>query len=323
MKKIAKNIGKPALATFLAAMMLMSAACGTGGKDTAEPSAEAAQESQAPAEAQGEEATGEEAAADGQEAPAEASEKTSFDNVTIKVGVSPSPHAVILESIVPRLAERGIKLEIVTFTDYVQPNMALEDGSLDANYFQHLPYLLDFNEKNGTHLASIAEIHYEPMALYKGKLENLDQLADGSKIAVPNDGTNEARALQLLAANGIITLKDGAGLAATKNDILENPKNVDIVEIEAAQVPLSLPDVDFGVVNGNYAINAGLSANEDAVLVESSDETGVARQFPNVIAVREGDETRPELLAFLEELTSPETKAFIEETYQGVVVPLF
>lgn len=240
----------------------------------------------------------------------------------IVIGASPTPHAEILAVAKEVLAQKGYDLEIVEFTDYVQPNLALENGELDANYFQHQPYLDDFNVENKTSLVSIGAIHYEPLGIYPGKTASLDALKDGAKVAVPNDTTNEARALLLLEAQGLIKLKADAGLKATKNDIVENPKNLDIIEIEAAQLARSLPDVDIAVINGNYAIQAGLNAATDALAKEEKDSLA-ATTFANIIAVRAGDENREDLQALVKALQSDEVRAFIEDTYQGAVVPTF
>ena len=242
--------------------------------------------------------------------------------VVIKVGASPVPHAEILEAIKPVLAEQGYELEIVEFTDYVQPNLALEDGSLDANYFQHVPYLDSFNAENGTNIVSLAAVHFEPLGIYPGQTASLDALVDGAQVAVPNDPTNEARALLLLEAQGLIKLTEGVGLDATVTDIAENPKNLKIVEIEAAQLPRSLPDVDIAVINGNYAIDAGLNAATDALTAENSASIA-ATTFANILAVRAGDEGREELKALAAALLSETSKKFIEDTYQGAVVPVF
>ena len=205
------------------------------------------------------------------------------------------------------------------FDDYVIPNTALEAGELDANYFQHVPYLNDFNEKNGTHIVVGTKVHFETMAIYPGKTATLEGLADGATFAIPNDTTNEARALQLLAAQGLITLKDGVGLEATPNDIVENPKNLQFEEIEAAQVPNVLADVDFGIANGNYALSAGIA---DTALVKESAESEAATTYANVLAIREGDD-RPELKALEEALNSQEVKDYINETYHGTVIAVF
>lgn len=242
--------------------------------------------------------------------------------VTVKIGATPTPHAEILNQVIEKLKAEGITLEIQEFTDYVLPNTALDSGELDANYFQHLPYLEDFNKEKGTKIISLGPIHYEPFGIYPGKTKSLDELAEGAKVAVPNDATNEARALLLLEDNGLIKLKESAGLSATKNDIAENPKNLDIVEIEAAQLPRTLQDVDISAINGNYALEAGLNAGTDALAIEKSDSLA-AQTYANIIAVKEGDENRPELKALLAALQSPEIKKFIEDTYKGAVVATF
>ena len=211
-------------------------------------------------------------------------------------------------------------MEVIEFSDYVQPNTALESGELDANYFQHEPYLLSFNEEQGTHLVSIGNVHYEPMGIYGGKTTSLTDVPDGAKVAVPNDTTNEARALLLLEANGLLTINADAGIKATKLDILENPHNLDIIEMEAAQLPRSLQDVDLAVINGNYAVGAGLSVS-DALAKEEKDSLG-AQTYPNIIAVKEENENRPELQKLVEALRSDETKDFIAEKYQGAVEPI-
>ena len=240
----------------------------------------------------------------------------------IVIGASPTPHAQILAIAKEVLAEQGYDLQIQEFSDYVQPNLALDSGDLDANYFQHQPYLDDFNAQNGTDLVAIASIHYEPFGIYPGKTASLEALADGAQIAVPNDTSNESRALLLLEAQGLIKLKEGVGLAATKNDIVENPKNLEIFEIEAAQLARSLQDVDAAVINGNYAIEAGLSVANDAIATE--DASSVAAQtYANILAVKAGDEEREDLQALAAALQSDEVKAFIEETYAGAVVPMF
>ena len=240
--------------------------------------------------------------------------------ITLTVGASPTPHAEILNNAVkPLLAKQGIDLVVKEFDDYVIPNTALEAGELDANYFQHVPYLNDFNEKNGTHIVVGTKVHFETMAIYPGKTATLEGLADGATFAIPNDTTNEARALQLLAAQGLITLKDGVGLEATPNDIVENPKNLQFEEIEAAQVPNVLADVDFGIANGNYALSAGIA---DTALVKESAESEAATTYANVLAIREGDD-RPELKALEEALNSQEVKDYINETYHGTVIAVF
>ncbi len=240
---------------------------------------------------------------------------------TIKVGATPAPHAEILRAAADVLAEKGYELDIKEYVDYIQPNLALESGDLDANYFQHLPYLESFNEENGTKLVSAASIHYEPFGIYAGKTSSLEELPDGATVAVPNDTSNEARALLLLEAQGLIKLKDGAGLTATKNDIVENPKNIKLYEVEAAQIPRSIEDVDVAVINGNYAIDAGFKVS-DALAVEDSQSIAAAT-YGNVIAVQEGRENDEAIKALIEALESDEVKAFIETTYEGAVVPLY
>ncbi|RHV66826.1 ABC transporter substrate-binding protein [Clostridium sp. OM02-18AC] len=301
-----KNIGVIA-AAFLAAAAL--SAC--GGSKPAETTA-------AETKAEAAETTAAESSAEAESSEAEA--KTD-DLKELTVGASPAPHAEILEAAREELAKKGYDLKIVEYTDYVQPNLALDAGDLDANYFQHLPYLEQFNEERGTKLVSAGKIHYEPFGIYAGKTASLDELADGAKVAVPNDATNEARALLLLEAQGLLKLKDGAGLKATKTDIVENPKNLDILEVEAAQVPRSLPDVDIAVINGNYAIEAGLKVS-DALAVEASDSEA-ATTYGNVVAVQEGKEEDEKTKALMEALTSDTVKEFMEQTYEGAVVPLF
>ena len=243
------------------------------------------------------------------------------DAKTIKVGATPAPHAEILEVIKDALAKEGWTLEIVEFDDYVIPNTALEEGELDANYFQHITYMNDFNTKHGTHLASAAEIHYEPFGLYAGKCASLADLPDGAQIAVPNDATNEARALLLLQQEGLITLKEGVGINATKADVVENPKNIDIVEANAELIPNMLQDVDLAVINGNYAIDAGLKI-ADALAVEAADGAA-AQAYVNVLAVKEGNEDSEKIQALVNALMSEEVKAYIEATYGGAVVAMF
>lgn len=239
----------------------------------------------------------------------------------IIVGASPAPHAEILKAAAEVLKEKGYNLVIKEYTDYVQPNLALESGDLDANYFQHYPYLEQFNQENKTNLVSAGAIHYEPFGIYAGKADSLDSLADGASVAVPNDVSNEARALLLLADKGLIELKEGVGLEATKNDIVKNGKNLKIMEIEAAQLPRSLGDVDIAVINGNYAIAAGLKVS-DALATEDS-QSIAATTYGNVVAVRAGEEKSDATLALFDALTSDAVKEYIESTYEGAVVPLF
>ena len=240
--------------------------------------------------------------------------------VTITIGATTSPHVEILEAIAPQLEAEGITLNIVTYTDYVQPNDALAAGDLDANFFQHKPYMDDYNLGHGTNLVALIPVHYEPMGLFPGKTASLEELADGASIAVPNDTTNEARALLLLETNGLITLREGAGMTATKLDIVDNPKNLDIQEIEAAQIPRVLVDVDMAVINGNYAVQAGLNVAADALAKEESDSLA-AETYVNYVVVN-GDNYDAEVFDKLAAaLTSDETRQWITETYGGSVVP--
>ena len=255
----------------------------------------------------------------GSQAPTESG--SSLEGTVIRVAASPTPHAEILKVAKEVLAEQGITLEIEEFTDYIQPNTVTEDGQVDANYFQHITYLNDFNAENGTHLVSVAELHYEPFGIYAGKTASLEELPDGAQVGVPNDPTNEGRALLLLQQEALITLKEGVGLTATKLDIAENPKNLQIEELDAAQLPRSLDSLDLAVINGNYALQAGLNA-ADALAVEATDGEA-AQAYVNVLAVKEGREEDPAILALVDALKSDEVKAFMEETWPGAVVPMF
>lgn len=236
------------------------------------------------------------------------------------VAATPVPHAEVLDFIKKNLAKKeGLNLEVKEFTDYVQPNNATEDGSVDANYFQTVPYLEDFNKKNGTHLKSVATVHLEPLGLYSKKAKKVDDLKKGGTIAVPNDADNESRALRFLAANGIITLKSGSEATATPQDIAKNPKDLTFKEVEAAQTPRSLADVDGAVINGNYAIGADLNPAKDALVLESAKNN----KYNNVLAVKEGNENDPRVKKLAKLLTSPEVKKFIEDKYKGSVLPSF
>ena len=268
------------------------------------------------------------AAASSSSAPA-ASASGAEAAVTLTVGASPAPHAEILEQAATLLAEQGIALDIVEFDDYVMPNTALAEGSLDANYFQHQPYLTNFNAEQGTDLVSAGAIHYEPLGVYAGKSSDLANVPDGAQIGIPADATNGGRALLLLQDNGVLTLKDGIDLDYFRNagDILfseydgiaENPHNVEIVAMEAANLPASLPDLDFAVINGNYAIPAGIADK----LLASEDASGEAAQvFANIVAVRAGDEERAEIQALVNVLKSDEMKDWITEKYEGSVLPV-
>ena len=243
------------------------------------------------------------------------------DTVTLKVGASLTPHAEILEEAKPILAKEGVDLEIVKIEDTVTPNTGLAEGSLDANYFQHQPFLDDFNKENGADLVSAGSIHYEPFGIYAGKTKSLDELPDGAVVAVPNNVTNEARALLLLEQEGIIKLKDDVGIKATAADIVENPKNITFQEIAPEQLVRALPDVDVAVINGNYAIEGGLHV-KDALAVES--DQGIAAQtYANVICVKEGNENSEKTQALVKAITSETVKEYINSTYDGAVVPIF
>ena len=239
---------------------------------------------------------------------------------TIKVAASATPHAIILEEAKTLLKKQGWDLEIKVFDDYVQPNNVVESGEFDANYFQHIPYLENFNKEKGTHLVNAGGIHYEPFGIYPGTEKKLNELKEGDTIAVPNDTTNEARALLLLQDNGIIKLKDGAGLEATVKDIAENPKNIKIQELEAAQVSRVKDEVAFVVLNGNYALEAGYSVEKDSIAYEKSDSEA-AKTYVNVIAVKEGNENNEGIKALISVLKSDEIKKFINEKFNGAVVP--
>lgn len=250
--------------------------------------------------------------------------ETTGKAVTITVGASSTPHAEILEVVKDDMAAKGYELKIMEFTDYVLPNTALESGELDANYFQHLPYLTTFNAEHGTHLVSVAAIHYEPFGIFPGKTKTINELKEGATISLPNDGSNETRALLLLQQEGIIKLKEGidASSNATILDIAENPLNIKFVEMEAAQLAISLPDVDMAVINGNYAIQMGLNATTDALAVESVDGDA-AQTYANILVVKEGNENNPGIQALIEVLKTEKVRNFINETFKGAVVPMF
>lgn len=288
-------------ASTLAAGIL--AGCGSSSADT-KTADTAATEAAATTEA----ATTEAAPADG-------------DNV-IKVAASQTPHSEILAAVKDLLAEEGYDLEVTVFEDYVQPNNVVESDEFDANYFQHVNYLNSFNEENGTHLAIAdnGKIHYEPFGIYGGTKTSLDDIADGDAIAIPNDTTNEARALLLLQQEGLIKLNDGVGVTATVNDVAENPHNLELVEVEAAQVPKQLPSVAFGVINGNYALEAGLNVATDALATESAEGDAI-QQYVNVVAVKEGNESSAKIKALTDALHSETAVKYINDNYQDAVVP--
>ena len=290
-------------ATLAASLALSLAACGSSAStDSVAASSESTATSSAAAESTAE--TGE------------------LAGTTLKVAASPTPHAEILNAAKDILAEQGIDLEVIEFTEYVQPNLVTESGEVDANYFRHKPYLDGFNVKQGTHLVSVGPVHYEPLGIYPGKSDDLANIADGATIAVPNDTTNEARALQLLATQGLITVRDDAGLTATINDITENPHNIKFEEIEAAQLPRTVQDVDFAVINGNYALAAGFSVKNDALATEDA-SSEAAQTYANILAVKEGRENDPAIQALYAALTSDKVKDYINSTYDGAVVPIF
>ena len=244
----------------------------------------------------------------------------SGEGKTITVAASTTPHAEILEQVAEILAKDGWKLEVTEFEDYVQPNLVVDSGEMDANYFQHIPYLENFNEENNTALVNAGGIHYEPFGIYPGTKDALDALEDGDTIAVPNDTTNEARALLLLQDNGLITLKEGAGLEATVLDIVDNPKNLQIQELEAAQVSRVKDEVALIVLNGNYALEAGFSVGRDSIAHEESDSEA-AKTYVNVIAVKEGNENSDKIKALVNALKSDAVKTYINDTYDGAVIP--
>lgn len=264
----------------------------------------------------GNSATGSSAATSGAATSSSASNGT-----VITVGASPSPHAEILKAVEDEIKAAGYELKVVEYNDYVQPNVALSEGDLDANYFQHKPYLDNYNQENGTDLVSAAAIHFEPMGIYAGKSSDIKNVPDGAKIAVPSDATNEARALLLLQDQGVLKLKDGVGLEATKNDIAENPHNVEFVEVEAASVPRTLQDADFGVINGNYALSAGLDTT--ATLASEGAGSEAAKTYANIVAVRKGEDQTDKTKALVKALTSDTAKKFIENQYKGSVIPVF
>ncbi|EPD58612.1 MetQ/NlpA family ABC transporter substrate-binding protein [Faecalimonas umbilicata] len=243
------------------------------------------------------------------------------DDRTITVAASPTPHAEILEAAKDLLKEKGYTLEIKEFDDYPQQNVVVDEGEFDANYFQHQPYLDNFNEEKGSDLVSAAKIHYEPLGIYPGASENLENIKDGAKIAVPNDATNEARALLLLEENGIITLKEDAGLNATKKDVEKNPHNIEIVELDAAQIARVVEELDFVILNGNYALDAGFNVQTDAIAKEEADSEA-AQTYANIIAVKKENKDSEKIKALVEVLQSEEIGKFITDTYEGAVVPM-
>ena len=293
---------KFALASLLSVLVVLSfvlSACSTAAAATA---------TEAPA------------ATEAATAAATATEAATKGPITIKVGVSPVPHGDIINYVKDNLAAAaGLNIEVVEFTDYVQPNLALDDGTIDANYFQHVPYLTDFNKEHGTDLVSVGPVHIEPLGIYSKKIKSLSEITDGAVVIIPNDATNAGRALNLLAANGLITLKEGVGYAATVDDITANPKNLKITELEAAQLVRSLEDATIAVINGNYALEGGLTPSKDALALESAENN----PYANVLVVKKGHENDEGVQILYKLLTSPEVKKFIEEKYNGSVIPAF
>lgn len=254
---------------------------------------------------------------------ASSSSSGSSDDKTIKVAAVPTPHAEILnDAVKPILEQEGYTLEVQEFTDYVQPNTATEDGEVDANYFQHKPYLDSFNQERGTHLVAVVPVHFEPLGIYPGKTKSLADLPNGATVGVPNDPTNEARALLLLQQAGLIKLADGAGINATTNDIVENPHNLNIDELEAAVVPTVLADVDVACINANYALAAGLTVDKDALVTEDA-SSEVAQTYANWLVVKEGNENSDKIQALAKALNSDQVRDYINEHFQGSVVPVF
>ncbi len=238
--------------------------------------------------------------------------------VVLKVGASPVPHAEILNQIKPLLAKEGVDLQVVEFTDYVKPNLSLSDKEIDANFFQHKPYLDKFCKDRNLSLVSVGAVHIEPMGVYSKKIKDLKELKDGAKVAIPNDPTNGGRALAILEKAGLIKLKEGVGVLATANDIVDNPRNLQITEAEAAMLPRTLDDVDIAVINSNFAMEAKLNPTKDALFIEAKDSP-----YANIVAVRKGDEQRPEIQKLMKALQSSEVKKFIEDKYKGAIIPAF
>lgn len=247
-----------------------------------------------------------------------ASSSSTTNNPIIKVGASPDPHGEILKVIKPILQKEGVELEIIEFADYNQPNLRLADKELDANYFQHIPFLESFSKDHNLKLTYTAKVHIEPMGIYSQKIKDLKDLKEGSEIAIPNDPTNGGRALLLLQQEGLLGLKDGGGISSTVNDIVDNPHKLIISELDAATLPRALQDVDAAVINANYALEAKLVPTEDALALEAA----VDSPYVNVLAIREDDD-RPEIKKLTDALNSPEVKKFIEERYKGAIIPAF
>ncbi len=250
--------------------------------------------------------------------PAKTASSDAAKSVELVVGVSPVPHADIMNFVKPALEKEGVQLKLIEFSDYVQPNIALAEGELDANFFQHKPYLDEFAKEHNLKLASLVAVHIEPMGVYSKSVKAIADVPQGAKVAIPNDPTNGGRALKVLETAGLLKLRPEAGILATRQDVTENPKSIEIIEIEAAQLPRSLDDVSIAVINSNYALGANLNPTKDAIAIEAKDSP-----YANIVAVRAGDESRAELQKLKAALTTPEVQKFLSEKYQGAVVPAF
>jgi len=295
---------------LIIALLVMLSACGGGSGGNGGANAEAN------AGAGGPDNTAANASGDNQASAAD--ESQAAEPVTIKVGATPEPHAKILEFVKEKLAAEGVNLEVIVFNDYVQPNVQVYEKQLDANFFQHVPYLDEFNAEKGYDLVKVTGVHIEPIGAYSSKISAIEELKDGAKVAIPNDATNGGRALALLAKHNLITLKDGVGILATVQDIADNPKKLEIVELEAATLPRVLPDVDVAVINTNYALEAGLVPTRDALFIEESDSP-----YVNILVSRPDNKDDEAIRKLAAALNSAEVKQFIEETYEGAVVPAF
>jgi D-methionine transport system substrate-binding protein len=295
---------------LIIALLVMLSACGGGSGGNGGANAEAN------AGAGGSDNTAANASGDNQASAAD--ESQAAEPVTVKVGATPEPHAKILEFVKEKLAAEGVNLEVIVFNDYVQPNVQVYEKQLDANFFQHVPYLDEFNAEKGYDLVKVTGVHIEPIGAYSSKISAIEELKDGAKVAIPNDATNGGRALALLAKHNLITLKDGVGILATVQDIADNPKKLEIVELEAATLPRVLPDVDVAVINTNYALEAGLVPTRDALFIEESDSP-----YVNILVSRPDNKDDEAIRKLAAALNSAEVKQFIEETYEGAVVPAF
>ena len=296
---------KKLIAALISGALAVSVLAGCGSSEEAAAPTATEETAEAATEASAEETT--------EAAPTEG-------DTTITVAASATPHSEILEAAKPLLEAKGYTLEVTVFEDYVQPNLVVEAGEFDANYFQHVPYLDSFNDEQGTHLVNAGGIHYEPFGIYPGTKASLDEVAEGDVIAIPNDTTNEARALLLLQDNGLLTLADGVGLTATVNDIVDNPKNIKFEELEAAQVARVKEEVAYVVLNGNYALEAGFSVGKDSIAYEASDSEA-AQTYVNIIAVAAGNENSDKIKALVDVLLSDDIVKYINDTYDGAVVP--